>query len=194
VTPNPPCRHLSAGVAATQARPGGGAVTSADREPPPFRFQGMTMSEDATILTLADAKAMVLAAESQAARIGIGYSIAVVDAGGHLLHFSRGEAGVAGCAQLAIDKAYTATMFGQSTQALAGLARPGAELYGIQHSLGGRAVVFGGGLPIRRDGILIGAIGASAGSIEQDIAVAQAGLSACADSHATNDPRRHRAP
>ena len=110
------------------------------------------MSKHAETLTLADAKAMVLAAEAQASQIGIGYSIAVVDAGGHLLHFSRGERGVAGCSQLAIDKAYTSTMYGQSTDALAPLARPTAELFGIQHSLGGRAVVFGGGLPIRSEG------------------------------------------
>lgn len=129
-------------------------------------------------LTLADAKAMVLAAEACASRLGIAYSIAVVDCGGHLLHFSRGEAGVAGCAALAIDKAHTSAMFGHPTGTLARLAQPGAELYGIQHALGGRAVVFGGGLPIRSNGSLVGAIGASAGSVEQDIAVAQAGASA----------------
>lgn len=131
-------------------------------------------------LTLADAKAMVLAAEACASRLGIAYSIAVVDSGGHLLHFSRGDAGVAGCATLAIDKAHTAAMFGHPTDALARLAQPGAELYGIQNTLGGRAVVFGGGLPIRSNGALVGAIGASAGSVEQDIAVAQAGASALA--------------
>lgn len=135
------------------------------------------MTEHIKTLTLADAKAMVLAAEACASRLGIAYSIAVVDSGGHLLHFSRGDAGVAGCATLAIDKAHTAAMFGHSTDMLARLAQPGAELYGIQHALGGRAVVFGGGVPIRSNGVLIGAIGASAGSVEQDLAVAQAGAS-----------------
>jgi uncharacterized protein GlcG (DUF336 family) len=149
------------------------------------------MTPPAKTLTLANAKAMILKAESEASRLGLGYAIAVVDAGGHLMHFSRDDSCVAGCAQLAIDKAYTATMYGRSTELLAQMARPTAELaqmarptaelYGIQHSLGGRAVVFGGGVPIHFDGMVIGAIGASAGSIEQDIAVARAGLSALND-------------
>uniref|UniRef100_UPI000D3B64B9 GlcG/HbpS family heme-binding protein n=1 Tax=unclassified Variovorax TaxID=663243 RepID=UPI000D3B64B9 len=136
------------------------------------------MPKPVQTLTLADAKAMVLAAEACASRLGIAYSIAVVDGGGHLLHFSRGDAGVPGCASLAIDKAHTAAMFGHATDTLARLAPPGAELYGIAHALGGRAVVFGGGVPVRSNGALIGAIGASAGSVEQDIAVAQAGAAA----------------
>ena len=139
------------------------------------------MTPPTKTLTLANAKAMILRAESEASRLGIGYAIAVVDAGGHLVHFSRDESCVAGCAQLAIDKAYTAAMYGRSTELLAQMARPTAELYGIQHSLAGRAVVFGGGVPIHYDGMVIGAIGASAGSIEQDIAVARAGLSALDD-------------
>ena len=139
------------------------------------------MTPPAKTLTLANAKTMILKAESEASRLGIGYAIAVVDAGGHLVHFSRDESCVAGCAQLAIDKAYTAAMYGRSTELLAQMARPTAELHGIQHSLGGRAVVFGGGVPIHYDGMVIGAIGASAGSIEQDIAVARAGLSALDD-------------
>lgn len=141
-------------------------------------------------LTLADAKLMAQAAEAHASRLGIAYSIAVVDAGGHLLHFSRDDAGVPGCTQLAIDKAHTAVMYGQATETLARLALPSAELYGIQHSLGGRAVVFGGGLPIHFDGAVIGAVGASAGSIEQDVAVAQAGISALNEASGHDSPRR----
>ncbi|SEK17337.1 MULTISPECIES: heme-binding protein [unclassified Variovorax] len=111
------------------------------------------MPEPIATLTLADAKAMILAAEARASRLCVAYSIAVVDSGGHLLHFSRGDV----CAPLAVDKAHTAAMFGPSTDALARLAQPGAELYGIKHALSGRAIVFGGGLPVLANGTVIGA-------------------------------------
>lgn len=74
------------------------------------------MTPQAKTLTLANAKAMTLKAGSEASRLGIGYASAVVDAGGHLVHFSRDESCVAGCAQLAIDKAYTAAMYGSQAR------------------------------------------------------------------------------
>jgi uncharacterized protein GlcG (DUF336 family) len=128
-------------------------------------------------LTLADAKAMVGAGEAHATELAIPYSIAVADRSGHLLHFSRGEGGAPGCVELAINKAFTAAMFGKSTDVLARLSQPSGELYGIQQALGGRAVVFGGGIPLLSEGAVIGAIGASAGSVEQDIDVAMAAIS-----------------
>jgi uncharacterized protein GlcG (DUF336 family) len=152
--------------------------------------EGAVMPKLIETLTLAEAKAMVLAAEACASQLGIAYAIAVVDGGGHLLHFSRGEAGAPGCAVLAIDKAHTAAMFGHSTGSLARLAQPGAALYGLQHALGGRAVVFGGGLPVRPNATVIGAIGASAGTVDQDIAVAQAGVSALCAMRAPKGPAR----
>lgn len=145
-------------------------------------------------LTLDDAKTLAQAAEAQASQFGVPYAIAVVDAAGHLLHFSRQDGGVAGCVDLAIDKAHTAVMFGQSTHTLAQLALPSAELYGIQHALRGRAVVFGGGVPVRSNGMIIGAIGASAGTIEQDLAVAQAGVSALQECPGTASGQQARAP
>lgn len=127
-------------------------------------------------LALADAKRMLAAAEAQAKMFGIPYAIAVVDAGGHLLGFVRQDGAMAGCIDLAINKALTARMFDNSTHVLGELAQPGAELYGIQHGNGGKVVIFGGGLPVRRSGAVIGAVGASAGTVAQDIAVAQAAL------------------
>lgn len=81
-----------------------------------------------------------------------------------------------GSIDIAIDKAYTARLFETPTAALAALAQPSAPLYGVQHSNRGRVVIFGGGIPVLRDGVVIGAVGTSAGTVEQDIMVATAAL------------------
>ncbi|HTD17156.1 MAG TPA: heme-binding protein [Chthoniobacterales bacterium] len=129
-------------------------------------------------LSLQDAKRMLAAGEAKAEQIGIPYNIAVVDAGGNLLAFSRQDGALISSIDLAIHKAFTARACDMSTGDLAELAQPGKPLYGIQCSNGGKIVIFGGGLPIRRKGIVIGAIGASAGTVEQDIAVAEAAAEA----------------
>jgi uncharacterized protein GlcG (DUF336 family) len=136
-------------------------------------------------LSLADAKAMTQSAEAFAEKLGIPFSIAVVDCGGHLLHFTRGDGGAVGCVELAINKAFTAVAYGRSTAAIAPFAQPGEPLYGIQNSLNGRAVIFGGGIPVYSNGAVIGAVGASAGTVEQDISVALAAISALLDDNAT---------
>jgi uncharacterized protein GlcG (DUF336 family) len=129
-------------------------------------------------LTLADAKRMLDAGEAKADEIGIPYNIAVVDAGGHLLSFTRQDGAMIGCTDLAINKAYTACVFDKPTHVLGEFAQPAAELFGIQHSNAGKVVIFGGGIPIRRNGVVIGAVGASAGTVAQDIDVAAAAISA----------------
>lgn len=129
-------------------------------------------------LTLADAKRMIAAAETTADALGIPYNVAVVDAGGHLVAFSRQDGALIGSIDLAIKKAYTARLFDNATSALAPLAQPSAPLYGIQHSNRGNVVIFGGGIPISRDDVIIGAVGASAGTVEQDVAVAEAAIRA----------------
>lgn len=129
-------------------------------------------------LSLQDAKRMLAAGEAKAGQIGIPYNIAVVDAGGYLLAFSRQDGALIGSIDLAIHKAFTARACDISTGDLAELAQPGKPLYGIQNSNDGKIVIFGGGLPIRRKGIVIGAIGASAGTVEQDIEVAEAAVGA----------------
>jgi len=128
-------------------------------------------------LTLDDAKLMLSASEAKAAEFGIAYNIAVVDAGGHLIAFVRQDDALIGSIDLAIKKAVTSRLFDKKTDYLAELAQPGAPLFGIDQSNDGNVVIFGGGLPVLRDGQLIGAVGASAGSVEQDIAVAQAAVS-----------------
>ena len=132
------------------------------------------MSRTIESLDLLDAKRMIEAAEKKADEFGIAYNVAVVDAGGDLIAFCRQDGALTGCVDLAINKAYTARIFDNSTEALSMLAQPSAPLFGIQHSNSGRVVVFGGGIPVIRNGAVIGAVGASAGTIEQDVAVAQA--------------------
>ncbi|MDR6951144.1 uncharacterized protein GlcG (DUF336 family) [Ancylobacter sp. 3268] len=129
-------------------------------------------------LTLADAKQMLGAGEAKAASLGIPYNIAVVDAGGALIAFTRQDGALAGSIDLAIGKAKTARMFDKATDYLAELAQPGAPLFGIEQSNGGNVVIFGGGLPVTVDGQIVGAVGTSAGSVEQDIAVAEAAAAA----------------
>ena len=129
-----------------------------------------------TSLTLEDAKQMLSAAETKAASLGTPYCVAVVDAGGHLVAFLRQGGALIGSIDLAIDKAVTARMFDKATSDLAKLAQPGKQLFGIQESNSGKVVIFGGGIPIISSGDIIGAVGASAGTVEQDIAVAEAAL------------------
>ncbi|MEX3842927.1 heme-binding protein [Paraburkholderia sp. BR10882] len=131
-------------------------------------------------LTLEDAKKMVCAAEERAASLGIAYNIAVVDAGGHLIAFLRQDGALIGSIDLAIDKAATARIFDTATADLATLAQSGKPLYGIQESNAGKVVIFGGGIPIVFKGNVIGAVGTSAGTVEQDIEVAEAALAALA--------------
>ncbi|TGS10922.1 heme-binding protein [Mesorhizobium sp. M2E.F.Ca.ET.209.01.1.1] len=137
-----------------------------------------------TTLTLSDAKRMLAAGEAEAASFGIAYNIAVVDQGGALVAFARQDGALIGSIDLAIGKALTARLFDKTTASLSQLAQPGAPLFGIQQSNGGRVVIFGGGVPVRVAGEIIGAVGASAGTVEQDISVAQAAVAAIAPANA----------
>jgi uncharacterized protein GlcG (DUF336 family) len=131
-------------------------------------------------IRLEEAKLMLSAAEAKAATFGIAYNIAVVDVGGHLVAFVRQDDALIGSIELAINKAVTARIFDKTTAYLATLAQPGQPLYGIHQTNRGNVVIFGGGIPVVRDNRIIGAVGASAGSVEQDIAVAEAAIAAIA--------------
>ena len=132
-------------------------------------------------LSLADAKRMLSAAEAKASGLGIPYNIAVVDAGGHLVAFLRQDGALIGSIDLAIDKAVTARIYDKPTSELARLAQPGGPLFGIQESNAGRVVIFCGGILVKVRGNIVGAVGASAGTVEQDIAVAEAAAAALVD-------------
>jgi uncharacterized protein GlcG (DUF336 family) len=136
------------------------------------------MPRSYTTLTLDDAKRMLSAAEAKAKSFGIAYNIAVVDAGGHLLAFLRQDGALIGSINLAIDKAATARIFDKATSDLARMSQPGAPLYGIQETNVGKVVIFGGGIPVTLNGSIVGAVGASAGTVEQDVAVAEAAIAA----------------
>lgn len=136
------------------------------------------MPRSCETLTLEDAKKMLSAAEAKATSLGIAYNIAVVDAGAHLIAFLRQDGALIGSIDLAIDKAVTARIFDKTTSELATLAQSGEPLYGIQESNAGKVVIFGGGMPVVSNGNVIGAVGTSAGTVEQDIEVARAAIAA----------------
>ncbi|MEU6642116.1 heme-binding protein [Saccharomonospora sp. NPDC046836] len=140
------------------------------------------MKENTTVaaeLTLTDAQQVLEAALGKADGIGQPMNVAVVDAGGHLLAFARQEGAILGSIDIAIRKARTAALLKMTTAALGEAAAPGAPLYGIEVTNGG-LVIFGGGIPLTRgsDNAVIGAIGVSAGTVDQDMTVADAGVAA----------------
>ena len=132
-------------------------------------------------LSAAQAREMTETSKSKATALNVPCSIAVIGPDGYLLAFDRQDGAMAGSVELAINKAFTAQIFNNGTNALSVLARPGAELFGIQHSHNGRVVVFGGGMPIQFQGQAIGAIGVSGGTVAEDIAIAEAGAGILAE-------------
>jgi uncharacterized protein GlcG (DUF336 family) len=127
---------------------------------------------------LAAALRMVAAAHAEAERQSILVSAAVVDAGGHLVAFGRMDGAEIAGPVLAVDKAYTAVANRTATSELAKLAAPGGELFGLHANGGGRFVIFGGGVPVLVDGIVVGGVGVSGASAAQDEACALAALTA----------------
>ena len=129
-------------------------------------------------ITLAQAKALLSAAEAKANSDGTLMNIAVVDEGANLVGFSRMDGAFLGSIDIAIKKARTARLFNMPTADLGSIAQPHKELYGIEVSNGG-LITFGGGYPIiDSEGRIIGGIGVSGGSVKQDEAVAEEALKA----------------
>ena len=112
-------------------------------------------------------------AKEKAVSIGVPMAIAIVDNGGHLIYFCKMDRTLPASTDLAISKAYTAATLRMETSELGKLAQPGEVLYGIQHALDGKVVLFGGGLPLYLDEEVVGGIGISGGSVEEDILVAK---------------------
>jgi uncharacterized protein GlcG (DUF336 family) len=130
------------------------------------------------MVTLEAARRLTAAAEDKATEIRVAMNIAVVDAGANLVCFHRMDGGWLGSIDIAINKAYTARAFDMSTQELAGMAQSGQPLFGIHTTNNERIIVFAGGIPLTREGSVVGAIGVSGGTPDQDQAVAEAGASA----------------
>lgn len=127
------------------------------------------------ILTLAEARTAIAAAEAKAVEIGQPMNIAVVDVGGNLVSHVRMDGAWLGSIDISINKAYTSRAFDIQTKELGENSQPHQQFYGIQASNDGRVVIFAGGVPIIHEGAVVGAIGVSGGSGEQDQAVAEAG-------------------
>lgn len=126
-------------------------------------------------MTLDAAHAAVDAARQRAEEIGVPMNIAVVDEGNNLTAFARMDGAWLGSIDIAQNKAYTSRAFDMSTKDLAPLCQPGQPLFGIHASNQGRLIVFAGGIPLQANGTVIGAIGVSGGTVEQDHDVAEAG-------------------
>jgi uncharacterized protein GlcG (DUF336 family) len=130
------------------------------------------------MITLEDAKRVIAAAEQKAREIGQPMNIAVVDAGGNLVAHERMDKAWIGSVDIAINKAWTARAFDISTKELAELSQSGDEFFGIHVSNRGRVMIFAGGVPLKRGGEVLGAVGVSGGMGKQDQAVAEAGAGA----------------
>ena len=130
------------------------------------------------MVTLSDARRVIAAAEAKAADIEQPMNIAVVDTGGNLVAHVRMDRAWLGSIDIAINKAYTARAFDIATKDLAEHSQSGGQFFGIHVSNQGRIMIFAGGVPLTRDGEVVGAIGVSGGSGEQDHAVAVAGAAA----------------
>jgi uncharacterized protein GlcG (DUF336 family) len=134
------------------------------------------MTRPALSLDLADARRIIAAGERKAVEMGIPYNIAVADAGGGLVAHVRMDGAWLGSVDIAINKAWTARAFDVSTDDLSHLAQSGQQGFGINTTNDSRVVIFGGGIPVKRDGVVIGAVGASGGSVKQDVEVAEAAV------------------
>ena len=131
-------------------------------------------------LTLADARTIIAAAEARAAEIGQPMNIAVADAGGNLIAHVRMDGAWMGSVDISINKAWTARAFDIQTKDLADNSQPNQPFYGIHASNHGKVMIFAGGIPLKRDGKVVGGLGVSGGGGEQDQTVAEAGAAALA--------------
>ena len=130
------------------------------------------------MVTLEDARRVIAAAEAKAGEIGQPMNIAVADGGGNLVAHVRMDGAWLGSIDISINKAFTARAFDIATKDLAEHSQSGGQFFGIHASNHGRVMIFAGGIPLERDGKVVGAIGVSGGSGEQDHSVAEAGAAA----------------
>ncbi|HKG69747.1 MAG TPA: heme-binding protein [Segetibacter sp.] len=130
------------------------------------------------MITLNDARRVIDAAEKKAQEIGQPMNIAIADTGGNLVAHVRMDGAWLGSIDISIKKAFTSRAFDTSTKDLGENSQPGQQFFGIHASNDGRVMIFAGGIPLRKDGKVVGAIGVSGGSGDQDHSVAEAGASA----------------
>ena len=133
------------------------------------------------MMTMDKAQLVLQAAVTKAQEIGQPMNIAVVDAGANLRAFARMDGAWLGSIDIAINKAWTARAFDTATDDLAKLTQSGQQGFGLNTTNNSRVVIFGGGIPVKINGVVIGAIGASGGSVEEDIMVARAAVTSFVD-------------
>src|ERR1700761_2978098 len=129
-------------------------------------------------MTLEDARRIIAAAEVKAAALKQPMNIAIADAGGNLIAHVRMDGAWLGSIDISIKKAYTSRAFDIATKDLATHSQSGGQFFGIHASNDGKIMIFAGGIPLKRGGKVVGSIGVSGGSGEQDHAVAEAGAAA----------------
>ena len=130
------------------------------------------------MITLADARRIIAAAEKKAEEIHQPMNIAVVDSGGNLVAHVRMDNAWIGSVDISINKAWTSRAFDISTKDLAENSQSGDQFFGIHTSNHGRVMIFAGGIPLKRGDKVVGGIGVSGGLGKQDQAVAEAGAAA----------------
>lgn len=133
----------------------------------------------ASVMNLALARRLIQAVEQKAGEMGVKAVVAVSDAAGRPVAIECMDGAYIGSFDVALNKTFTSAAFQMSTAELAKLAAPGGSLYGIQHTNDGKIVIFGGGEPLYYEGTLIGAIGVSGGTAEQDTALGAYGKNIC---------------
>lgn len=129
-------------------------------------------------ITLEMARTIILAAEKKAEEIGQPMNVAVVDKGGNLIAFERMANAWLGSIDIAQKKAWTSRAFDIETGDLGKASQSGDQFFGIHASNGGKVMIFAGGVPLKKNGEVVGAIGVSGGLGKQDQAVAEAGAEA----------------
>ncbi|HET7570671.1 MAG TPA: heme-binding protein [Gammaproteobacteria bacterium] len=129
-------------------------------------------------VSLEDARRLIVAGEQKARDIGQPMNIAVVDNGGNLVAFAHMDGAWKGSVDIAINKAFTSAMFELPTKGLSEKAQSGGPFFGIHVSNRGRVMIFDGGLPLKQNGEMVGAVGVSGGDNKQDQTVAEAAQAA----------------
>ncbi|MET8027080.1 GlcG/HbpS family heme-binding protein [Streptomyces avermitilis] len=131
-------------------------------------------------LTTQDAEVLLAAARRAAEAAGVTVSVTVLDAGGHLLAFRRDDQAVLISGETSTRKAYTALQLNAPTADLVDAVKPDGPLHSLPTALDKPLLFIAGGLPVHRDGRLIGAIGVGGGAPEQDHVFATAAVAALA--------------
>lgn len=127
-------------------------------------------------LDIDEAQILIEGAAAKARELGIPMCIAVTDESGHLIRFDRMDGGKVSSISIAIDKAFTGAVARKGTHEYNQLCVPGSQTFGIHISNGGHFCIIGGGLPVIVEGAIVGGIGVSSGTADQDRVCSEAGI------------------